>query len=169
MPAPRLLYLPNENDLSDNQRQIGGRLAFAAMLEQGLIQELSIYSFLYEFRRGGGKAQAAREELLGVAEAFRPDIVFWQHPGEYPLDAEFLQAFRQRAGNPVIAYHEADPFDSFYKRIKLPQRSLYTACDVFLTVALGEQRRLFQQLHRHPRFFYSPPSRGSATLRRASG
>ncbi len=153
--VPRVLYLPNEADLSDVSRQIGVRGAFTDMHAQGLIRELGIYSFLYEYRKTGDK-QAAQQRLLSEVEAFKPDILFWQHPDNFPLTYELVREVRRRGGNPLIAYSEGDPFDRFYKRLNEPQRALYSESDVFFTIALGEGMRLFQEVRQHPHFYHSP-------------
>jgi hypothetical protein len=56
----------------------------------------------------------------------------------------------------LIVYHEADPFDRFYKPIRKPQRVLYTHSDVFFHVALGLGRTLWEEIKPHRHFYYSP-------------
>ena len=121
----------------------------------GTIRELGVYSFLCDYLTDRNRVRA-QCKLLDEIEAFRPDILFWQHPQEFPIDAELLRAVRRRAGNPFIAYHEGDPFNHFYKRTFESERSLYRESNVFLTVGLGPQLRLFQQWRNHPYFYFVP-------------
>ena len=153
--APRVLYLPNEEDAEESHRQTGPRRSFLEMERDGTIRELGMYSFLADFRTDLKRGRSQRR-LLDEVEAFQPDIVFWQHPQEFPIDAELLHAVRRRGGNPFIAYHEGDPFNVFYKRTYESERALYRECDIFLTVALGPQMRLFQRWRFHPHFHYLP-------------
>jgi hypothetical protein len=154
--APRVLYLPNEADFREGCGQVGGRAAFDEMARAGLIGELRTYSFLAEFHKRQKDREAAHRALLEEVRSFRPDILFWQHPIGYPLSHDFLLEVRRAAGIPVIAYHEADPFDRYYKLIPNEVSVLYRQSDVFFTVGLGAARRLFNRIRVHPRFHYSP-------------
>jgi hypothetical protein len=154
--TPRVLYLPNEGDFRDGSGQIGGRAAFDEMARAGLIGELRAYSFLAEFHARRNNREAAHRALLEQVRSFRPDILFWQHPSGYPLSHEFLREVRAAAGAPIIAYHEADPFDRRYKLVPNEVSVLYQHSDVFFTVGLGAARQLFSRIRAHPRFHYSP-------------
>jgi hypothetical protein len=154
--TPRVLYLPNETDCRDGFGQVGGRAAFEEMARSGVIAELRTYSFLAEFHARQKNREAAHRALLEEVQSFRPDILFWQHPIGYPLSHEFLREVRAGAGAPVIAYHEADPFDRSYKLIPKEVSVLYWHSDVFFTVGLGAARELFNRIRVHPRFHYSP-------------
>jgi hypothetical protein len=154
--APRVLYLPNEADSREGFGQVGGRRAFNEMARTGVIGELRTYSFLAEFHARQKNREAAHRALLEEVRSFRPDILFWQHPIGYPLSHEFLREVRAGAGAPVIAYHEADPFDRRYKLIPNEVSVLYQHSDVFFTVGLGAARELFNRIRTHPRFHYSP-------------
>jgi hypothetical protein len=153
---PRVLYLPNEADCREGFGQVGGRAAFDEMARAGLIGELRTYSFLAEFEARRKNREAAHRALLEEVRSFRPDILFWQHPIGYPLSHEFLREVRAGAGEPVIAYHEADPFDRWYKLIPNEVSVLYQHSDVFFTVGLGAARELFNRIRVHARFHYSP-------------
>jgi hypothetical protein len=154
--APRVLYLPNEGDLREGCGQVGGRAAFDEMARSGVIGELRIHSFLAEFLAREKNREAAHRALLEEVRSFRPDILFWQHPLGYPLSHEFLREVRAAAGSPVIAFHEADPFDRWYKLIPNEVSVLYRHSDVFFTVGLGAACDLFNRIRIHPRFRYSP-------------
>jgi len=147
-----LLYLPNEKG---STKQLGERTTFAELEREGEIRELGVYSFLADYLKDRDSHRAHRE-LLDVVTAFKPDILYWQHPVRYPLDISLIREVRRRAGNPLIVYDEGDPFDSFYKRVWESEISLYRECDVFFTTALGAQRRLFENLRLHPHFYHCP-------------
>src|SRR5215472_7905129 len=112
--APRVLYLPNESNFQEDMGQVGGRAAFREMEQCGSIKELGIYSFLADFRLDGDKART-HKTLLETVRAFEPDIIFWQHPEDFPIDRDLIRALRACGSPPLIAYHEADTFDPFFK------------------------------------------------------
>ncbi|MBW4026353.1 MAG: hypothetical protein HIU93_03040 [Acidobacteria bacterium] len=155
--GPKVLYLPNEGDFREESRQVGGRAAFAEMAQDGTIGELLIYSFLADWRSDRNQARC-HEALLTHVRSFQPDIIFWQHPSEYPLSSEFIRAIRACGSSPLIAYHEGDPYDRFYKKITPTTKTLYVESDIFWTTGLGMPRRLFSELRVHPHFYYSPSS-----------
>jgi hypothetical protein len=153
--APRLLYLPNEGEYREGFGQVGGRSAFAEMRECGIISALEIYSFLPEYQRDRDR-DLAHQKLIEIVRAFQPGIIFWQHPENFPVTPELVRALRQCGSSPLIVYHEADPFDRLYKPIREAQRVLYTNSDVFLHVALGLGRKLWEEIEPHRHFYYSP-------------
>lgn len=153
--APRVLYLPNEGDFQEGTGQVGGRAAFHEMEQDGTIKELGIYSFLADFRVDRKKARS-HQNLVDTVREFQPDIIFWQHPDDFPIDMDLLRAVRACGSSPHIAYHEADPFDRLYKPLNNAVKTLYTDSDLFFTVALGQARRLFDEVKVHPHFYYSP-------------
>jgi hypothetical protein len=134
---------------------VGGRAAFREMVSGGLIQELSIFSFLSDYLFDKNKARSSRALVESVRE-FRPDIIFWQHPHGFPIDQPLIQAVRSCAPAAQLVYHEADPFDRFYKPIGRSERVLYANSDVFFSVGLGAGRRLFEEIKQHPHFYHSP-------------
>jgi hypothetical protein len=153
--APRVLYLPNEGDFKEGTGQVGGRAAFNEMEQEGTIKELKIYSFLADFRVDRKKVRS-HQNLVNIARAFQPDIIFWQHPQDFPIDRDLISTIRKCGSSPLLAYHEADPFDRLYKPLDKTVRTLYAESDIFFTVALGMARRLFDEVKAHPHFYYSP-------------
>lgn len=153
--APRVLYLPNEGSFQEGAGQVGGRAAFREMEQDGTIKELGIYSFLADFRVDRKKARS-HQKLLDVVRAFQPDIIFWQHPDDFPIDRDLIRAIRACGSLPLLAYHEADTFDRFYKPPDRTIRTLYAESDIFFTVALGIARHLFDEVKVHPHLYYSP-------------
>ena len=153
--APRVLYLPNEGDFREGHGQVGGRVAFAEMERTGLIGELRVYSFLADYYAKAKNREASYRALLEQVRAFQPEILFWQHPIGYPIRRDLLREIRSCGSSPLIAYHEGDPFDCYYKRMPREVVTLYKDCDVFLTIGLGDARRLFSKLRVHPHFYYS--------------
>jgi hypothetical protein len=154
--GPRVLYLPNEEVLGSENQQVGGRAAFSEMEADGTIGPLAIYSFLGELNARNRNVEASHRELLERVRAFQPDIVFWSHPDNFPVGDELIQGIRDCGSNPLLVYHEGDPFDRFYKTLREPQRTLYRHSDVFFTVGLGEGRRLFERIRPHKHLYHSP-------------
>ena len=154
--APRVLYLPNEAELGGENQQVGGRAAFGDMEADGTVGALSIYSFLGEFYARHRDAEASHRELLERVRAFQPEIVFWSHPEDYPVSDALIRGIRACGSNPLLVYHEGDPFDRLYKTLREPQRTLYRHADVFFTVGLGEGRRLFERIRPHRHLYHSP-------------
>jgi hypothetical protein len=156
MTAPRVLYLPNEMDFREEHGQVGGRAAFNEMAGDGTIAELKIYSFLADYYVKKKDKAAAHQALLEVVRSFKPEIIFWQHPSDFPVEKELIDAIRACGSSPIIAYHEGDPFDRYYKRIHPEVATLYRESDVFFTIGLGSSRRQFSEIRQHPHFYYSP-------------
>jgi hypothetical protein len=125
------------------------------MEQDGTIKELGIYSFLADFRVDRKKTRS-HQNLLDTIRAFQPDIIFWQHLDDFPIDHHLIRAIRACGSSPLLAYHEADTFDRLYKPLDRTVRTLYAESDIFFTVALGIARRLFDEVKVHPHFYYSP-------------
>jgi hypothetical protein len=153
--APRVLYLPNEAKPDERFGQAGGRAAFREMHQSGLIQDLSIYSFLADYL-SDKNTQRTHQKLVETVRAFQPDILFWQHPNRFPIDQPLMQAIRTACPSMQLVYHEADPFDRLYKPIRQCERVLYTNSDVFFTVGLGAGRKLFEEIRPHPHIYHCP-------------
>lgn len=153
--TPRVLYLPNEGDFREGNGQVGGRAAFHEMEQGGAIKELSIYSFLADFRVDRKKTRS-QNKLLEIVRAFQPDIIFWQHLDDFPVDGDLIRAIRACGSSPLLAYHEADPFDRVFKPLNKGVKTLYAEADIFFTVALGMARRQFEEVKIHPHFYYLP-------------
>jgi hypothetical protein len=153
---PKVLYLPNEGSLLVEEGQVGGRAAFNEMAQDGTIRELKIYSFLAEYNARQKNAGESHRELLEVVKGFQPDVIFWQHPYGYPISDDLLSAIRGCGSAPLLAFHEGDPFDRYYKIISSELETLYRNCDVFFTIGLGEAQRLFNRIRVHPHFYFSP-------------
>lgn len=154
--SPRVLYLPNEAGFREENLQVGGRAAFDKMLSDGRIGYLHIYSFLAEYEARQRNKQRSHSALLEVVRSFQPDILFWQHPNGYPISVELIKEIRVCGSSPMIAYHEGDPFDRYYKLMANEVITLYRESDIFFTIGLGAARHLFDRIRRHPHLYYSP-------------
>ncbi len=152
---PKVLYLPNEGNFAE-EGQVGGRAAFNEMAQDGTIGELKIYNFLADYNARQRNAEESHRALVELVRGFRPDIIFWQHPYGYPIPQALLNEILACGSAPLLAFHEGDPFDRFYKLIPPEVATLYRNSDVFFTIGLGEARRLFNRIRFHPHFYYSP-------------
>jgi len=135
--------------------QVGGRAAFNEMAADGTIRELKIYSFLADYHAKDRNKDISHRALLDAVRSFQPDMVFWQHPIEYPVSWNLIKEIRACGSSPLIAYHEGDPFDRLYKLMTENVITLYTESDVFFTIGLGAARRQFSNIKVHPHFYYS--------------
>jgi hypothetical protein len=141
----RLLYLPNEPDEADpTQHQIGPRKAFSRLQDEGVISSLEIFSFLSKYRKGTPISEINRE-LLDIVDRFQPDIVFWQHVSEFPVEQEFIETFKRRARYRLLVYHEEDPYDGRVKRISPAMRVLLTNCDIAFSGGLEPMSGLMRR------------------------
>ena len=141
----RLLYLPNEPDEHDpNKLQIGPRRAFATFERQGLLSALSCFSFLSKFR-ASGDGMGVKAALLEEVARFKPDVIFWQHVSEFPVDETFTARLRGVAGNALLVYHDEDPFDSWGKRITPQMRVMFRAANLVIVCGLEPMTSLFRR------------------------
>lgn len=131
------MYWPNEPaHLYPNFTQAGGRAAFEAMLADGTIGALEIYS---------QRVQRARFDTLEAFEVavrrdidrFAPDILFVQHLWGTDMRDSFWQRLRAERPTTTLIYHEADPFDRFIKRIDAPTIGILRHADLVLACGLG--------------------------------
>ena len=133
----KLFYLPNE---SPADLQVGPRQAFQELQRQGRISRLDVFSFLHKRRQLGHPAACC--ELLAAVEAGHPDIIFWQHAGDFDLSEEFLLRLKKIAPRSLLVYHEGDTFSRFYKRYPRSTRAMLRQADVVFQVGLGALQRL---------------------------
>lgn len=150
----RFFYLPNENARGD---QIGPHKAFRLLHEAGELSALQSYSYLVERRRFGSQREAL-EDLVSAIEAFRPDIVYWQHLNRsYPVDAALLQRVKAVASRPKFVWHDPDPYGRWIKPIDAVMRTALRAADAAVVKGLGyfadEIRRIGC-----PRVLFAPES-----------
>lgn len=138
----KLLYLPNESNENDPaQLQIGPRKAFERLAHEGDISELRCFSFLSKYR-ADGNAEKTRVELLAVAESFQPDVIFWQHISEFPVDRDFIREIKNRSNCKLLVYQDGDIYDQRVKRMSKSMQSILSCCDLALLVGLGSMSDL---------------------------
>lgn len=139
LPAKKLLYLPNESVRGD---QYGPRSAFEDMVKQGVLSSCHVFSFLCEAKENGGSGKTL-ERLYETVCQYRPDILFWQHVGKFPVTHQFMGKLRAVDPRLIIAYHEGDVFGKWSKRPTHAMRVMAKAADVVFLVGLGELAELF--------------------------
>ena len=138
----KLYYLPNEGDPSS--LQVGPRHAFETLKASGHISELKTFPFLWEAKRLGSDA-AACKSMLEQVHAFQPDILFWQHVGDFQADAEFVRRLRQVAPRTLLAYHEGDAYGGGHKPYLKSMKALIGGFDLVFQVAMGAMKRLSEK------------------------
>lgn len=133
----RVMYWPNEPaHLYPAFTQAGGRAAFAAMLADGTIAALDIYSQRVERARHATAAQfedAARQAIA----AFAPDVLFVQHLAGTDVSEDFWKRLRRERPQVTLVYHEGDAYDQVIKRFDQPIRSVLRHADLVLGCGLG--------------------------------
>lgn len=130
----RFLYLPNETEHGD---QIGPHKAFRELHRQGVISALQSYSYLVE-RRRFSTHQEALEDLLHAAEAFAPDVIFWQHLNKtYPVDRPFLRRLKEIPSRPKLVWHDPDPYGRWIKPIDSVMKAALAECDLAIVKGTG--------------------------------
>lgn len=139
LPSKKLLYLPNESVRGD---QYGPRSAFEDMVKQGRLSSCLVFSYLCEAKENGS-SEKTLERLYETVCQYRPDIIFWQHVGKFPVTHEFMERLRAVDSHPTIVYHEGDVFGKWAKRPTSAMKILATAADVVFLVGLGELAELF--------------------------
>jgi hypothetical protein len=141
----RLLHLPNDphhNDLASYPT--GPRDAFAALLNEGILSRYETLLFLADYRKSRD-AEEVKRNILARAAAIQPDIVYWHHVAEFPVDQKFIERLRDVAGNPLLVYHEGDAWGRFKKRVNSQLRIMLTNADLVFCVGLGGLAEIFRK------------------------
>jgi hypothetical protein len=147
----RLLYLPNE---LEKREQFGPRSVFESMLTSGELAAYQDYSFLEEQKRRGS-SDAVLNGLYAAAEQFQPDIILWQHPGNFPIPSGFGNRLKSIASRPVLAYDERDIYGGRRKPLTPGMRTLASEADIVFLVGLGGYADLIRRSGAE-RICYSP-------------
>lgn len=130
----RWLYVPNENTEGD---QVGPRMAFEKLYAEGVFSAYQAYSYLVR-NKFLVDHQTALQEFLKIAEDFRPDVIFIQHPGtEYPMERSFLQRLKAISGNAKLVLFEADPYGRIIKRMGATLKAVIAETDLCFLVGTG--------------------------------
>lgn len=133
----RLMYWPNEPaHLKGEFSQVGGRLGFEALLADGSIGALEIFSYRH-VRAEHPNAAAFEEAARTAIDQFRPDILFVQHLFGTDVSEEFWGRLRRERPELTLIYHEGDPYDRLAKRIDAPTRAILRHADLVLSCGLG--------------------------------
>ena len=140
----KLLHLPNDLSYDIAHRQNGPRDAFEKLHQEGVLSGYDVFPFLAEYGRSKD-AKAVRREILSRAKAMRPDIIFWHHIGNMPVDQDFFNDLRDASQSALFAYHEGDPFGRLFKRINPYLRTILSNADIVFSIALGKLANLMRE------------------------
>lgn len=146
----KLLYLPNEDVVGD---QVGPRHVFSCMQKEGVIADYKSYSFKYE-----NKYKIHTEvlnELKKLIIEFQPDIILWQHVGDFLVNRQFLKEIRNIDSKPTLVYHDGDVYGRFQKRISNSMKLLLQNSDITFAVGKGNYEKLLRS-YGAKHVFYSP-------------
>ena len=153
----RLMYWPNEAAQSPpSSMQIGPRAAFRAMRADGLLTALDIWSPRAE-RAGHASLQSFEAAAFEHIRNFAPNVLFVQHLTGTDVSEGLWLRIRAELPGVTIAYHEADPFDRFVKRVDAAMIGVLLHAHMIFAVGLGSLAALLEQHARVP-VFYSPHS-----------
>ncbi len=152
----RFLYLPNENEPGD---QVGPRMAFEKLHQQGVLSAYEVFSYLWEDRQSRDHAKTL-SKLLEITEAFRPDVIFWQHlVASFSVDRSFLLKLKEFPFRPKLVYHEGDAYDRIIKRIPSPAQTILSVADLVFLVGLGDLASMVRKFCANPNaIVYTPHS-----------
>ena len=135
----RWFYVPNEGTEGD---QIGPRMAFEKLHQEGVFSSYMAYSYLVR-QRALANHQDALNELLETARAFAPDVIFIQHPGNgYPMDSGYLQKLKTLSSTPKLVLFEADAYGYIIKRMDSTLRAVISETDMCFLVGTGSLAKL---------------------------
>lgn len=141
----KLLHLPNDPSYEDiANRQNGPRDAFEKFHHEGLLSGYDVFQFLAEYRRSKD-AKAVKDEILDRARTMQPDIIFWHHIGNVPVDQKFFDDLRDASQSALLVYHEGDPFGRRFKKINPYLRIILSNADVVFSIALGKLAELMRE------------------------
>jgi hypothetical protein len=130
----RWLYVPNE---SNEGEQIGPRMAFEKLQQQGVFSDYAAYSYLVR-QKALNNHQDALREFLDTACKFQPDVIFIQHPNNgYPMDRSYLQQLKAIASKPKLVLFEADPYGYIVKRMDATLKAVIAETDICYLVGTG--------------------------------
>lgn len=130
----RWLYLPNEGVEGD---QIGPRMAFEKLHEEGIFSAYQAYSYLVE-RKRASTLKDAQDALLEAARAFAPDVIFAQHINHaYPVDRAYMRRLKTLPSRPRLVIHEGDPYNRWRKPIGASMAATFAEADIVVLVGLG--------------------------------
>lgn len=130
----RWFYLPNEESEGD---QIGPRMAFEKLHEEGAFSAYQAYSYLVERKKAAGLREA-QETLVEAARAFAPDVIFAQHINHaYPVDRVFMRRLKELPSRPRLVIHEGDPYNRWRKPIGASLAATFAEADIVVLVGLG--------------------------------
>lgn len=130
----RWFYLPNEHVAGD---QVGPRMAFEQLHEQGVFSAYEAYSYLVE-RKNAGSFRDAQDALIDAAQRFAPDVIFSQHINQlYPVDRDFVRRLKAIPSRPKLVVHEGDPYNRLRKRIDPTLAATFAESDMAVLVGLG--------------------------------
>jgi len=130
----RWLYIPNENSEGD---QIGPRMAFEKLHQEGVFSEYKAYSYLVR-QKELPCHQDALDEFYKTTLEFAPDVIFIQHPSNgYPMDNVYLKKLKTIPSKPKLVLFEADPYGYFVKRMDATLKAVIAESDLCYLVGTG--------------------------------
>ncbi len=140
----KLLYLPNESELGD---QYGPRHALEKAKEDGLLKELSVFSYRVENRKNENWNRTLNS-LLGLIKEKLPTSILMQHTTNYGFPESFWRkVFGFYKGIlPILAYDERDTYGYITKRLPKEMKDMVKRCDIVFLIASGKFAQMFYRL-----------------------
>jgi len=133
----KLLHLPNDPHLDNPAtRQSGPRDAFERLQSEGILSSYETILFLAEYRQSRD-AKGIQRTILDSVAKMQPDIIYWHHISEFPVDQVFMDRLREVSERSLLVYHEGDPFGRFRHPISSQMRVILSNADLVFSVGLG--------------------------------
>ena len=130
----RFFYVPNETTEGD---QVGPRKAFETLHGEGVFSAYTAYSYLVERNRAPSHEEALLR-LRAAAEAFAPDVVYFQHLNDsYPVTREYVASLKAIGSKPRFVWHDPDPYGRFIKPVDATMKAALAESDMAVLVGLG--------------------------------
>ncbi|MBG0784873.1 MAG: hypothetical protein H0S79_07200 [Anaerolineaceae bacterium] len=141
----KLLYLPNEGIEGD---QYGPRLSLASLKDEGLIEELNMFSYCVECKKLGNWDKTL-SKLLTVIERTLPSTILVQHIGRYDFSLKFISGIKRIYSGlefPLLAYDEGDVYGYLSKPVVKQAKLFCKNVDVIFLVAAGDFAQRFRRM-----------------------
>ena len=138
-----LLYLPNEVNEGD---QVGPRHALSLLCQKGLLDQVTVFSYLVEAKKYGDWSKMMNE-LFNVIQENLPDLILVQHLGKNQITEKDVQKIKSfyKDHTPVIAYDERDVYGYFRKPLPKTVLDFARLCDAVFLVAAGSFANRFRK------------------------
>ena len=136
----KILHLVNEKSGRVEDLSYNPRVAFRELANEGIIHQPIHFSFLADWIKHGDPG-ITKNNILELVKVHLPNVLFWQHIEDFPVDDTFFARLRGLHPKIQIVYHEGDPYGRFFKRFSKSMKCLIKHADMVFWEGLGELRK----------------------------